>query len=52
MLESIPDTSGKYIDTVDRLQVEVVKGRGGNNEEKIHGKQEGIRTTEGTGWVL
>ena len=38
VLESISDTSGKYIDTVDRFHVEVSKERGGNNKEKIHGK--------------
>ena len=49
VLESISDTSGKYIDSVDRLQVEVSKGRGGDNKEKIHGEQEGISNTEGVG---
>ena len=34
VLESIPDTSGKYIDTVDRLQVEVLK-----EEEEIMRKR-------------
>ena len=44
--------SGKYIDTVGRLQVEVSKDEEENNKEKVHGEQEGITGTEGTGRVL